>query len=115
MQRLIVLLILSALLIGCAQQSRETRAPASDAPECGGLVNELLQGWKPPKMGTSIVDLDLTDFKKNPSFQALADMNGLEENREKSYQILALLKKRYPEANDNVLVRHYKSAFRKCI
>ena len=94
-----------------------SHAPSSlEDQSCLGLVGPLLNGAsEAPEMALKdLPAINLTEVKANAKFKKIAELNPNLENREKSYYIMAYLKKDMPGASDDQLLKKYRELFRSC-
>lgn len=58
--------------------------------------------------------IDIQSIKDNSTYKALAHLNGNEEVREKTYYILALLRKHYPNELEDKIIKRYRDMLKDC-
>ena len=91
---------------------------SASSESCIQLSLSLLQdGAGPKKTGLKLSELpflDLTEVKAQKKFKKLAELNTGAEDQEKSYYILAHLKKNAPELDESQILKKYRELFRSC-
>jgi len=120
MNTLSYLTILVSTLTSCSSlQSQRSRSPSSLSgaeQSCSQIVSTFIS--KADKSFTlkelKNLDINLKSIKSNSNFRDLASLNGNKEIQEKTYYILALIKKQNLDDSTDEIIKKYSLMLKEC-
>ena len=120
MKTVLYLTILVGIFPACSSlQDQRSRTPSSVSMKqqsCSQAISVFTT--KSQKIYSlkelSLKEINLTTVKSDVNFRELASVNGNEEIQEKTFYILALIKKQYPDESTDQIISRYSKMLKEC-